>query len=105
MRLKALRRRTLRQARRELRRDNLTLDDYAHIITVCDDNDSLMELNERIEKEVNPWNEPNRLYGADWPTIFRNVWDWLVENWPAILKIILTIVPLLLDEGDKYEDT
>jgi hypothetical protein len=68
----------------------------------------LMQLNVRVEREVNPWNNSERLYGADWRTIFKNIWDWFVEKWPAILRIILTIAPLLiLDDGDEdqHEDT
>ena len=102
MRLKTLRRRTLRQARRELRRDNMTLDQYKQVVKVCDDNTKLAILNIRVKQEVNPWNHPSDLYGADWRTVFKNIWDWVKTNWPAILKIILTIAPLLiLDEGDE----
>ena len=102
MRLKTLRRRTLRQARRELLRDSMSLDQYKQVVKVCDDNTTLAILNIRVEREVNPWNYPSDLYGADWRTIFKNIWDWFVENWPAILRIILTIAPLLiLEDGDE----
>jgi len=102
MRLATLRRRTLRQARRENRRGNLTDQDLRTVVAVCNDEASLAELNARVERDVNPWNNAERLYGADWRGIFKNIWDWFVENWSAILKIILTIAPLLiLDDGEE----
>lgn len=104
MKLSTLRRRTLRQARREYRRGTLTDYNYYKIKAVCNDDTSLKMLNEKIENEVNPWNGPNRLYGADWRTIFANIWDWFKENWPTILRIILTIAPLLL-EPQQDEDS
>ena len=51
---------------------------------------------------LNPWESPDRLLKAGIGEIFRNIWDWLVENWPTILRIIMTIAPLLiLDERYK----
>ena len=61
----------------------------------------LQMLNDRIEAEVNPWNQQGLIRGDrkgwDWQTWLANAWDWFVANWPEILKIIITIAPLLLE--------
>lgn len=98
MKIKRLRKKTLRQARREKRRGRLTDEQYQHILDVCEDEKSLAELNDRIENEVNPWNRADGLIGAPNKSFWSNVWDWFVANWPKILNIIMTIAPLLLLE-------
>jgi len=104
MRLAKLRRKTLRQAQRERSAGRLTSEQYTAVLAVCDDEKALSELNERVENDVNPWNRADGLIGLDWSSIWANLWDWFVENWPEILKIIMTIAPLLLLEP-KREDS
>ena len=103
MRLSALRRRTIRQARREYHRGRLTGTQLTDVYAVVEDRASLVKLNDRVERDVNPWNDTNdnTLYGADgrWQNFFKNVWDWFVENWPTILSIILKLAPLLILEN------
>lgn len=103
MKLRKLR----RKLRSQIRREKLAGAELAAVEAVLADDRALMTLNERIEAEVNPWNQQGLIRGDsdgwDWKTWLANVWDWFVANWPTILKIILTIVPLLLLEP-KHED-
>lgn len=39
-------------------------------------------------------------FAEDYPRLWA-LWQWIVENWDEILKIILTVAPLLLDERDR----
>jgi hypothetical protein len=105
MKLKKLRRKIRRQAKREWRAGRITRQQADHCLAVANARDSILrKLNSRIENEVNPWNRPAVLIGADWRGAVANVWDWFVANWPKILNIILTIAPLLLMEP-KREDS
>ena len=99
MKLNKLRRKLKRQARKEEKLANrMAIDE------VLSDPLKLEMLNQRIEAEVNPWNQDGVLMGAGWKDWLANAWDWFVANWPAILKIIITIAPLLLLEP-KHEDS
>lgn len=103
MRLAKLRKKTLRQARRERNAGRMTQEQYQSCVAVANDEHALAELNMRVERDVNPWNRADGLTGLDWKTFWATVWDWFVENWPAILKIILTIAPLLLLEPQRED--
>lgn len=96
MKLERLRNKTLRQARRELRAGRMTQDEMAKVEAVVANPVTLAELNLRVERDVNPWNRADGLTGG-LKDVLTNVWDWFVKNWPAILKIIITIAPLLLE--------
>jgi len=104
MKLKKLRRKIRRQAKRELRAGRITQLQADQCEAVTANDVTLQKLNERIENEVNPWNRTNGLIGSSWKSWLSNAWDWFVANWPAILKIILKIAPLLLLEP-KREDS
>ena len=65
MRLSKLRKKTLKQAKRERRRGSLTQEQYRACIAVVEDHAALVELNERVERDVNPWNRADGLIGAD----------------------------------------
>jgi hypothetical protein len=43
-----------------------------------------------------PWVGVDASEGIDWPSI----WEWLRNNWPTILKILLTLILL----GDKTDE-
>lgn len=103
MKLAKLKRKTLRQARRELRYGRMTNKQMEIVEAVVNDKARLAKLNWQIESEINPWKRSDGLVGADWKTWLANVWDWFVENWPAILKLIMTIAPLFL--LDEHENT
>ena len=100
MKLSKLRKKLRKQARKE--RD---LKNRVAIESVMMDRRALEVLNQRIEAEVNPWNQDGLIRGDregwDWKTWLANVWDWFVANWPKILEIIITIAPLLLLEPKR----
>ena len=103
MKLKKLRRKIRRQAKRELRAGRMTQQQSDQCEVVANNDLALQMLNERIENEVNPWNRANGLIGASWKGWFSNAWDWFVANWPKILNIILKLAPLLLLEPDRED--
>ena len=104
MKLKRLRKKIRRQARRELRAGRLTQQQADHCLAVSDASDAVLrKLNSRIENEVNPWNRANGLIGASWKGWLSNAWDWFTANWKLVLNIILTIAPLLLMETERED--
>jgi len=100
MKLKTLRKKLRKQLRKEK-----NLKARTAIELVMADERALVALNERIEAEVNPWNQQGLIRGDrkgwDWKTWLANAWDWFVANWPKILEIIITIAPLLLLEPKR----
>jgi len=100
MRLNKLR----KKLRRQIRREKLVGKERKAVEAVLQDKPSLVSLNERIEAEVNPWNQDG-LIGDDrsWRQFLSDLWDWFVANWPKILEIILTIAPLLMEP--PHEDS
>lgn len=71
--------------------------EYNACLVLSDDAVELAKFNDRIEAQINPWNRTDGLVGADTKTWLANLWDWFKANWPAILKMILTIAPLFLE--------
>ncbi len=97
MRLKKLRKKIRRQAKRELRAGRITQQQADHCMYVADASDAVLrKLNSRIENEVNPWNRADGLIGASWTGWVSNAWDWFAANWKSILSLVLKIAPLLL---------
>lgn len=103
MRLSKLRRKVRRQARLGRLNGSMTEGQYQAAIAICKNETALAELNNRVENEINPWNRTDGLIGADWREIWANIVDWFKENWPAILRIILTILPLLILEPERED--
>ena len=93
-----LRRKIIRRAKWGFRNEEMGAHAYVRAIAVANDENALNELQRRIKlARMDPWSQPDNLVGADWRTILSNLWDWFEANWPDILKIILTIAPLLLE--------
>jgi hypothetical protein len=107
MKLSKLRRKIKRYARYDyFINRTMTRGEYAKVMIVADNDASLVMLLVRIdEAKLDPWKHPSRLISGDGTSFFANLWDWFLENWPTILRIILTIAPLLLMETDKHEDS
>ena len=103
MRLSKLRRKVRQRARVGLLNNTMTEREYRSAMDVAKDDTLLARLNVRIEADVNPWKRADGLIGADWSEIWANLIDWFKENWPTILRIILTIV--LIMETNKDEDS
>lgn len=92
----------LSKLRRKLRKQSRKADKLAHRMAIDEVLNSPLKLemlNQRIEAEVNPWNSQGlvRRESWDWKTWLANAWDWFLANWEEILRIILTIAPLLLE--------
>jgi len=100
MNLKKLRRKLIKQAKRERRKGNMSRDEFLKVVAVADDPAALAELNTRVEEEV----YATRYSGVTVGGFFSNLWDWFVANWPKILNIVLTIAPMFLMEP-KDEDS
>jgi len=93
MNAKRFGKRALRQASRSLRRGDLHLRDYEKVKFACGDPETL----EKWYAEVKARKVNSSMYGGfSWAA----VWDWVQANWPAILKILLT----LLAFAEKPED-
>jgi hypothetical protein len=94
--------RTIRSAAKQsLDKSEITTDQYYQLSGASHSREYLKEARKQLEKEGAPWakkgiSELN----------FQSIWDWFIENWPTILKILqalLTVVPLFMDdlEGDN----
>lgn len=82
-------RRIRRVAQGKLRSGQLSADEYDQICAKTMDLKSLQAICDHIE------NDDDQLYGdVDW----QGWWRWMVDNWPSILRFIMTLAPLLLDE-------
>jgi hypothetical protein len=103
MRLPKLRRKLRAQAKSEYAKGNIALAEYNACIALSENEVELAKFNAKIEAEVNPWNRTEGLVGADPKTWLANLWDWFVANWPAILKIIMTFLPLLMLEPKRND--
>ena len=104
MRREKLRRKALRQAGREFKRGRIDAEQLDAVERICDDDVAFAEFHRQVENDINPWNQPiDQLVGMDWRTMWANLKDWFVENWPQILALIMKLLPLLLLEP-KHED-
>ena len=92
MKLRRLKKKLRRQALRQRALGKLNVHEFDACMTVSRNPEMLAKLNDNIESM-------KRLSKGDgsWQDWFANAWDWFVNNWDEILRIILTIVPLLLE--------
>jgi hypothetical protein len=98
-------RKVRRVARRQYRRGELDRATYERLCTESRDGDKVKVWKSAVETKLagSPW-----LCGdaEDDPTIWERIRAWLIANWPAILKIIITII-MLADKpvlGKECED-
>lgn len=79
-----------RVARRQRRRGKLSQADYRKIVDGLRNSKTVETWKTAIENGVSgaPWTQKR----GDWRGIFSQIWDWFIENWPAILKIILSLL-------------
>ena len=102
-------RKVRRHARRQMRRGQISTSDYERIAEDSRKPEKVAVWKKEVERKVvgAPW----LVKGAspDDPTIWERIRDWLVANWPAILKIILSLLmfveePKLRDDDEKDDD-
>jgi len=92
-----------RRIKRQARRAQVNSKEWKAVNDVCDNPAKLALLQAKIRTaRLNPWQGPDKLSGMDWKDILSNLWDYIKANWPEILRLILTIAPLLLEP--KHED-
>lgn len=90
-----------RVSRRAYRHGEMDERTYNHVMEALKDPDVVEEWQAKVETQMNaPWKvSQGRI---DWNTI----WEWLKANWPTILRILLSILPLLiLDTNTQAYET
>lgn len=79
-------RKARRVARRQWRRGLMSRDDFDKVIDASRDPDKVAQWEAEVRKQLGaPWEIQGRI---DWNAI----WEWFIENWPTILKILLTLL-------------
>jgi len=95
-------RKVRRHARRQMWRGEMSASDYKRIAEDSRKPEKVAVWREEVERKVvgAPW----LVKGAspDDPTIWERIREWLVANWPMILKIILSL--LMFVEEPKLKD-
>jgi len=80
-----------RLARRQLRHDNLSLEDYDKIVEGLRDDSLAAEWEDKITTELRPpWTDEG-LKGD-----MAGIWEWLKAHWVDILRIFIALLPLLI---------
>ena len=98
-------RRLARRVKRQAHRAQVSNEEWLAVMDVVHSPAKLVILQAKIDAaRLNPYDGPANLYGMDWKELWNNIWDWFKANWPAILKFIITIAPLLL-EPEQHEDS
>jgi hypothetical protein len=84
-------RKVRRVARRQKRRGKIDQKTYKKIVEGSRNSAAVAKWQAAIEKGVRdaPW---LRKTGVDWRERLTEIWEWFLENWPTILKIILSLL-------------
>lgn len=88
-----------RVARRQYRHGLIESSEYKQIVAGSRNPETVEIWKEAVEQQVP---------GAPWLTEaqaidFSSIWEWLKKNWPAILKLLLTLL-VFVSEEPKSED-
>lgn len=105
MRNSTLRRKARRQAFRSWMANEMSWDEVRAVREACRDEEVLTRWNQEIARaRLNPWENGGVLTSdSGFGNALSNLWDWFKANWPEILKILMTVLPLILSER-KYAD-
>lgn len=96
-------RKVRRVARRQYRHGKLDRNSYQKIVAGSHDPKTVMRWQAAVEKVPGaPWLQKTKMRSRDWQNIFAVIWTWFIENWPAILKILLSL--LMFVEPPKSEE-
>lgn len=91
MRDAALKRRAQRMVERKIKRGEITQPEIDAVERACNDPVLLSQWNKSIKAaRLNPYD------GTSQAINWSSVWDWFAANWPAILKLLFTLL-LTLD--------
>jgi hypothetical protein len=89
-------RKARRVARRQYWRGKMTRAEYEQVKEACKDPEMVARWQAEVEQSYHtPWREGRFDMGV--------IWEWFKENWPAILKVLLTLAPLMLETGPDPE--
>jgi len=82
-----------RMARRQMRRGKINRETYDKIAKGSKDPTTVVKWKSEIERKIPgaPW----LVKSADEPGLMSRIWEWLKENWPAILKLLLSLIVFL----------
>jgi methionine synthase II (cobalamin-independent) len=79
-------RKARRVARRQYRRGKITFEEYRKVREASRDPVMVAKWEAEVERQLGaPWKAKGAI---DWASI----WEWFLENWPTILKILLTLL-------------
>jgi hypothetical protein len=103
MRNSTLRRKARRQAFLSWVSKDISWEELHAVRVACRDDEVLTRWNQEITRaRLNPWENGGVLTsGSGFGNAVSNLWDWFKANWPEILKILMTILPLILAEKNK----
>ena len=89
-----------RIARRQMRRGKLDRETYNKIAEDSKDPAIVAMWKAEIEQKVPgaPWLVKT---GFDWRDLMSRIWQWLKDNWPAILKLLLSLIVFLEPEPKR----
>lgn len=92
-----------RVARRQKRHGKIDQETYQKIVEGSRDSDTVKKWRSAVEKGISgaPWLVKT---GADWRARLNEIWEWLIENWPTILKIILSLLVFIEPPPQSKED-
>lgn len=89
-------RKARRVARRAYWRGRMTREEYEQVKEAVKNPEVVARWQAKVEEtHKTPWRNGN--------FDFSEIWEWFKENWPTILKILLTLAPLLLEPGPDPE--
>jgi len=97
---------TNRRLGRQLRRaaqtkydlGEMSMFDRDRIVDGSRDHETVTKWRKALDEQGAPWRGRDELLtGFDWPSI----WEWLLANWPTILRVLLTIALV----GEPYADS
>lgn len=96
-------RKVRRVARRQKRRGKIDQVTYQKIVVGSRDPATVKKWRSAVEKGVSgaPWLVKT---GGDWRERLTEIWDWFIENWPTILKIILSLLVFIEPPPQPKED-
>ena len=89
-------------ARRQWRRGQMSREDFLKVRRASRDPKVVAEWEAQVKRQVGaPW-ETGPAYAIDW----HSIWEWFIKNWPAILKILLTLLVFVEvpEDADEPED-
>jgi hypothetical protein len=92
-------RKARRVARRQYRHGLISSEEYQQVREASRDPEIVARWEAEVERQLGaPWKL--RTGWFDWSAI----WEWFIENWPTILRILLTLLPLILAERQPAEE-